>query len=138
MPTPSPGARHPPTIDLHVTSWYSGGQAGISRIPLVYFADAASKDINAQQENSVREIMTTIDRALPDLDRMGIDIQVLAPARTNVTIRLIRKFPKPPVASVVSASLNLARANPNRFVGLGVLTLQEPENRPRRARLRHE
>jgi len=49
-------------------------------MPLAYFSDAATKEINAQQEKDVREVMTTIDRRLFDLDRMGIDIQVVAPA----------------------------------------------------------
>ena len=34
----------------------------------------------AQQEKDVSEVMTTIDRRLRDLDRMGIDVQVVAPA----------------------------------------------------------
>src|ERR1700754_1186007 len=49
------------------------------RIPLAHCADAASKEINAQQEKDVGEVMTTIDRRLRDLDTMGIDIQVVAP-----------------------------------------------------------
>ena len=52
----------------------------ISRVPLAHFADTATREINAQQDNDVREVMTTIDRRLFDLDRMGIDIQVVAPA----------------------------------------------------------
>ena len=52
----------------------------LSRVPLAHFADAATRDINAQQEKDVGEVMTTIDRRLFDLDKMGIDIQVVAPA----------------------------------------------------------
>jgi aminocarboxymuconate-semialdehyde decarboxylase len=51
-----------------------------SKIPIARFVDTASKEINAQQTNNVREVMTTIDRRLSDLDRMGIDVQVVAPA----------------------------------------------------------
>src|SRR5499427_3156714 len=74
------------TIDIHAhivvpqAAALAQPHLDISRIPLGYFADAATREINAQQERDIREVMTTIDRRLSDLDRMGIDIQVVAPA----------------------------------------------------------
>src|ERR1700723_4665762 len=74
------------TIDIHAhivvpqAAKLAQPHVDISRIPLAHFADAASKEINAQQEKDVGEVMTTIDRRLRDLDSMGIDIQVVAPA----------------------------------------------------------
>ena len=50
----------------------AGIRCRIKKIPLAYFSDAASKEINAQQEKDVGEVMTTIDRRLRDLDAMGI------------------------------------------------------------------
>src|SRR4029078_7263272 len=52
----------------------------LSRIPLAHFADAATREINAQQEKDIAEALTTIERRLCDLDRRGIDIQVVPPA----------------------------------------------------------
>ena len=54
----------------------------LSRIPLAHFADAATKEVNAPGTGR-RRVMTTIDRRLFDLDKMGIDIQVVAPAPTQ-------------------------------------------------------
>ncbi len=74
------------TIDIHAhivvpqAAKLAQPHVDLSRIPLAHFADAATKEINAQQEKDVGEVMTTIDRRLRDLDRMGIDIQVVAPA----------------------------------------------------------
>ncbi len=74
------------TIDIHAhivvpqAAKLAQPHVDISRIPLAYFSDAASKEVNAQQEKDIGEIMTTIDRRLRALDRMGIDIQVVAPA----------------------------------------------------------
>src|SRR5271154_2689758 len=74
------------TIDIHAhivvpqAAKLAQPHVDISRIPLAHFSDAASKEINAQQEKDVGEVMTTIDRRLFDLDKMGIDIQVVAPA----------------------------------------------------------
>ena len=81
-------ARRPPsvTIDIHAhivvpqAAKLAQPHVDIKRIPLAHFSDAASKEINAQQEKDVGEVMTTIDRRLRDLDNMGIDIQVVAPA----------------------------------------------------------
>src|ERR1700716_1005577 len=74
------------TIDIHAhivvpqAAKLAQPHVDLKRIPLAHFADAASKEINAQQEKDVGEVMTTIDRRLRDLDKMGIDIQVVAPA----------------------------------------------------------
>jgi aminocarboxymuconate-semialdehyde decarboxylase len=81
-------ARRPPsvTIDIHAhivvpqAARLAQPHIDISRMPLAHFSDAASREINAQQEKDVREAMTTIERRLFDLGRMGIDIQVVAPA----------------------------------------------------------
>src|SRR6476469_3948357 len=67
--------------------------------------------INAQQEKDIAEVMTTIDRRLFDLDRMGIDIQVVAPAPGQCYYTIDPKIAE----------------SAHRFVGLGVVTLQEPE-----------
>src|SRR3979409_1896618 len=74
------------TIDIHAhivvpqAARLAQPHVDLSRIPLAHFADAATKEINAQQEKDVAEVMTTIDRRLRDLDTMGIDIQVVPPA----------------------------------------------------------
>jgi aminocarboxymuconate-semialdehyde decarboxylase len=74
------------TIDIHAhivipeAARLAQPHVDISRIPLAHFADAASKEINAQQERDIGEVMTTIDRRLRHLDSMGIDIQVVVPA----------------------------------------------------------
>ncbi len=83
-------ARRPssPTIDIHAhivvpqAAALAHPHVDISRIPLAYFADDVSKDINAQQEKDVL-------------------------ANDGVAEYCARK--------------------PDRFVGLGVVTLQEPE-----------
>src|SRR5260370_38508493 len=73
------------TIDIHAhivireAAKLAQPHVDLSRIPLAHFADTATKEINAQQEKDVGEVMTTIDRRLPDLNRMGTDIQAVAP-----------------------------------------------------------
>src|SRR3982751_2200576 len=65
----------PATVDIHAhivipqAAKLAQPHVDISRVPLAHFADAATKEINAQQEKDVSEVMTTIDRRLFDLDK---------------------------------------------------------------------
>src|SRR5438445_1564761 len=74
------------TIDVHAhivvpqAAKLAQPHVDISRIPLAYFADGPTKEINALQEKDVSEVMTTIDRRAFELDSMGIDMQLVAPA----------------------------------------------------------
>jgi len=128
-------ARRPssPTIDIHAhivipqAAALTQPHVDISRIPLAYFADDVSKDINAQQEKDVREVMTTIDRRLRDLDRMGIDIQVVAPAPNQCYYSIEPKIAEAAHRLANDGVAEYCARKPDRFVGLGVVTLQEPE-----------
>src|SRR5580704_2631724 len=111
---PQAAALAPPHVDLN-------------RIPLAYFADPATKEINAQQENDVREVMTTIDRRLTDLDRMGIDIQLVAPAPNQCYYSIDPKIAEAAHRLANDGVAEFCSRKPDRFVGLGVVTLQEPE-----------
>ena len=103
------------TIDIHAhivvpqAAKVAQPHVDLGRVPLAHFADAATREINAQQEKDVAEVMTTIDRRLFDLDKMGIDIQVVA-----------QSMPKSPSRRIVlpmTAWRNIARANPTGLSG---------------------
>src|ERR1700675_3588102 len=98
-----------------------------NRIPLAHFADAATKEINAAQEQDVGEVMTTIDRRLRDLDTMGIDIQVVAPAPGQCYYTIDAKIAEQAHRLANDGVAEYCARKPDRFVGLGVVTLQEPE-----------
>ena len=121
------------TIDIHAhivvpqAAKLAQPHIDISRIPLAYFSDAASKEINAQQEKDVSEVMTTIDRRLLDLDRMGIDIQVVAPAPGQCYYSIDPKIAEAAHRLANDGVVEYCSRKPDRFVGLGVVTLQEPE-----------
>jgi aminocarboxymuconate-semialdehyde decarboxylase len=96
-------------------------------MPLAYFPDAASKEINAQQEKDVREVMTTIDRRLSDLDKMGIDIQVVAPAPGRCYYSIDPKIEEAAHRLANEGVVEYCSRKSDRFVGLGVVTLQESD-----------
>jgi aminocarboxymuconate-semialdehyde decarboxylase len=128
-------ARRPssPTIDIHAhivvpqAAKLAQPHVDIKRIPLAHFADAYSKEINAQQEKDVGEVMTTIDRRLRDLDGMGIDIQVVAPAPGQNYYTVDAKIAERAHRLANDGVAEFCSRKPDRFVGLGVVTLQEPE-----------
>ena len=121
------------TIDIHAhivvpqAAKLAQPHVDISRIPLAHFADAATKEINAQQEKDVGEVMTTIDRRLFDLDKMGIDIQVVAPAPGQCYYSIDPKIAEAAHRLANDGVVEYCSRKPDRFVGLGVVTLQEPE-----------
>ena len=128
-------ARRPPsvTIDIHAhivvpqAAKLALAHVDLKRIPLAHFSDAASKEINAQQEKDVGEVMTTIDRRLRDLDNMGIDIQVVAPAPGQCYYTIDAKIAEQAHRLANDGVAEYCARQPDRFVGLGVVTLQEPE-----------
>lgn len=128
-------ARRPssPTIDIHAhiivpeATKVALPHVDVSRIPLAHFADGATKEVNAGQEKDIREVMTTIDRRLSDLDRMGIDIQVVAPAPGQCYYYVDPKIAESAHRIVNDGVAEFCARKPDRFLGLGGVTLQEPD-----------
>jgi aminocarboxymuconate-semialdehyde decarboxylase len=121
------------TIDIHAhivvpqAAKLAQPHIDTSRMPLAYFSDGASKEINAQQEKDVREVMTTIERRLFDLDRMGIDIQVVAPAPGQCYYSIDAKVAEAAHRLANEGVAEYCLRKSDRFVGLGVVTLQQPD-----------
>lgn len=128
-------ARRPSTttIDIHAhivvpaAAAHAQPHVDMSKVPLAHFADAGVKAINAIQDRDRAQIMTTLDQRLKDLDHMGIDIQVICPAPGQCYYSV-----RPEIAEKAHKLANEGVAEyvarkPDRFIGLGVVTLQEPE-----------
>ncbi len=128
-------ARRPSTttIDIHAhivvpaAAAHAQPHVDMSKVPLAHFADAEVKAINAIQDRDRAQIMTTLDQRLKDLESMGIDIQVICPAPGQCYYSV-----RPEIAEKAHKLANEGVAEyvarkPDRFIGLGVVTLQEPE-----------
>ena len=128
-------ARRPSTttIDIHAhiivpqAAAHAQPHVNMAKIPLAHFADTQTREINALQDKDRASIFTTLDQRLKDLDQMGIDIQVIAPIPGQCYFSI-----DPKIAEVAHKLANEGVAEyvsrkPDRFVGLGVVTLQEPE-----------
>ena len=129
-------ARRPscPTIDIHChivvpqASAHAGPHMDFSRIPLAHYANDATKLVNAVQDKDRALIMyKDVSGRLKHMDAMGVDIQVVAPAPMQCFYAMA-----PEIAAKAHDLANEGVAayvagQPDRFVGLGVVTLQEPE-----------
>src|SRR5258708_9326591 len=71
--------------------------------------------------------MTTIGRRLFDCDKMGIDIQFVAPAPNQCYYPIDAKVAEAAHRLANDGVAEYCSRKPDRFVGLGVVTLQEPE-----------
>src|ERR1700744_53584 len=121
------------TIDIHAhivvpqASAHARPHLDPARAPLAHFSDAVSREVNAQQEKDVANVMTTIDRRLRDLDAMGIDIQVVAPAPGQNYYSVDARVAEEAHRLANDGVAEYCARKPDRFLGLGVVSLQEPE-----------
>lgn len=128
-------ARRPssPTIDIHAhivvpaAGKVAQPHVDMSRIPLAHFADEFTKEINAIQDKDRFEVITQIDKRLFDLDAMAIDIQVVAPAPGQCYFTVPTKIAEEAHRIVNDGVAEYVAKRPDRFIGLGTVTLQEPE-----------
>jgi aminocarboxymuconate-semialdehyde decarboxylase len=58
----------------------AGPHVDLTKVPLAYFANAATKEINALQKRDRAKLMVDVDSRLFHMEAMGIDVQVVAPA----------------------------------------------------------
>jgi len=98
-----------------------------SKIPLAHFSDDATRAVNAQQDRDRAEIMyRDLDGRLRDMDAMAIDMQVVAPAPNQCYYALPIEIAAKAHQMVNEGVAAYIARNPQRFAGLGTVTLQEP------------
>ena len=92
--------------------------------PLFAFSNAATREVNAKQVQVRRPMLTSIERRLADMDRMGIDIQAVSPSPNQVIY-----WSDPQLGIELARMVNdrlaeIVAAWPDRFVALGTVPLQ--------------
>jgi aminocarboxymuconate-semialdehyde decarboxylase len=94
-------------------------------IPLVNFATPETKALNARQDSDRRELMTSHDLRLADLDAMGIDLQLVMcpPPQCYYTVPLdiavkAARMVNDGIAAYVAAK-------PDRFIALGTVPMPD-------------
>jgi aminocarboxymuconate-semialdehyde decarboxylase len=91
------------------------------------FGSDLTKEVNQQQLIDIKPKMQSLDERIADMDRMGVDIQAV-----SISPYQYYYWSEPGIGRDVSRLINddLASAideNPDRFVGLGTVPLQNTE-----------
>jgi len=91
------------------------------------FSCAATDDTNRRQFQRIGRTLNVIDERIPDMDRLGVDIQAISPVPTQYYY-----FADPDVGRQAARLVNdgIASAvarHPDRLVGMGTVPLQAPE-----------
>jgi aminocarboxymuconate-semialdehyde decarboxylase len=95
--------------------------------PLFCFSNAATREVNAKQVQERGPQLTSIERRLKDMDRMGIDIQAISPAPNQLVY-----WSEPDLGRDIARQVNDRLAEivgqwPDRFVALGTVPLQDAD-----------
>jgi aminocarboxymuconate-semialdehyde decarboxylase len=126
-------ARRPSTItiDIHshilVPEAAAFAAAHLAQSATSSFSDPLGREINAAQERDRQPMMLEIDRRLADMDLMGVDIQLVAPAPMQCYYPLDQAEASTAHRLVNEGVAEFVSRRPDRFLGLGVASLQEPE-----------
>ena len=128
-------ARRPATttIDIHchivvpAGAQIAGPHVDLTKVPLAYFANSATKEINALQEKGRAKVMVDTDSRLFDMQAMGVDIQVVAPAPPQCYYSVNAEVGERAHMAINEGVAEFVSRRPDRFVGLGVTTMQAPD-----------
>lgn len=127
------GSARTVTVDIHCHVLTPGADELVKPVfhpetdALVKFANAATREVNQKQMQTIRGKLTSVETRLADMDKLGIDIQAISPAPSQYYY-----WAEPGLARQTSRLINdniagIVAAHPDRFVGLGMVPLQAPE-----------
>ncbi|UYN93269.1 MAG: amidohydrolase [Enhydrobacter sp.] len=130
---PSPRKAAGPVVDIHChivapqAAELVQGLGIAPREPMMAFSNEATRAVNRAQTESVRPQLTSVERRLADMDRMGVDIQAISPAPTQYYY-----WTPPEVGREVARLVNdniaeTVAAHPDRLVGMGTVPMQAPQ-----------
>jgi aminocarboxymuconate-semialdehyde decarboxylase len=122
-----------PTIDVHCHYLNRAVAAKAAALeparydPSTIFANELTRQTNARQMSERAPQLSDIARRLADMDRMGIDVQVVSPAPFQY-----HYFAEAATGAALAREVNegmaeLVASHPSRFAALGTVPLQDPE-----------
>lgn len=112
-----------PEVDARVAG-HPARQAELARI--ARDSGAASVKHNAGMREAIAGRLTELGQRVQDMDRLGIDLQLLSPSPTQYHAWADEALAAELVALQNQAIAAACRAQPERFVGLAAVALQHP------------
>lgn len=123
------------TIDVHCHVFSPAAEA-VARAAPGYAARVAeeaaglgeaSQQVNNAQLDTLLPKLTSVDARLRDMDAMGVDIQLVSPSPTQYHYWAKADFADEIVRLQNDTVAALTESHPDRFLGLGAVSLQNPE-----------
>jgi aminocarboxymuconate-semialdehyde decarboxylase len=119
------------TIDAHThiavprAAEYIKPHLDVSTIPLAHFASAETKEINAKQEADIRSRMTTYNERFADMDKMGVDMQLVMPPPAQCYHTVALEYAVPAARMVNDGIAEFVFKHPDRLIPTGTVPMQD-------------
>jgi aminocarboxymuconate-semialdehyde decarboxylase len=119
------------TIDIHAhaavpeAAKLVAPHLDLSTIPLAHFASPESKALNASQETDIRSRMTEYDDRLRDMDRMGVDMQLVLPPPPQCYYTIALDIAVPATRMVNDGIAAYCARHQDRLIPAGSVPLQD-------------
>ena len=121
------------TVDLHCHMYVPVAADTVAEVfdmetdGLHRFSNPATREVNSRQSETIHEQLTSVERRLADMDRMGIDVQAVSPVPLQYYYALPPDLGRTAARLINDEIAAVAAAYPDRFVGLGGLPMQDPQ-----------
>jgi aminocarboxymuconate-semialdehyde decarboxylase len=119
------------TIDMHshvavpAAAEYIKPHLDLSTIPLAHFSSAATKELNAKQESDIRGRMTGYDERFADMEKMGVDMQLVMPPPPQCYHTVALDYAVPAARMVNDGIAQFVSKHPDRFIAAGTVPMQD-------------
>ena len=113
---------HTPAADALAKDTYDP-----SRDPSIYFANQRSREYNREQRRKLDPQLTSVEKRLADMDKMGIDVQAISTSPFQYYYSLDPDLTRQTARIVNQRLAEVAASHPDRFVALCTVPLQSTE-----------
>jgi aminocarboxymuconate-semialdehyde decarboxylase len=119
------------TIDMHShvavprAAEYIKPHLDLSTIPLAHFSTAATKEVNAKQESDIRGRLAGYDERFADMDKMGVDRQLVMPPPPQCYHTVALDYAVPAARMVNDGIAEFVAKHPDRFIPAGTVPMQD-------------
>ncbi|UUR09360.1 amidohydrolase family protein [Sphingomonas glaciei] len=97
----------------------------VSTAAISQFTSAKTSEVNCAMFASMGRTLNTVDTRIADMDRLGIDLQALSPSPGQYHYHADPETGRAAAQAVNDGIAEAVAGNPDRFVGMGTVPLQD-------------
>ena len=98
----------------------------VTTIPLAHFSSAETKALNAKQEGDIRSrIVGTYDERFADMERMGVDMQLVMPPPPQLYHSVALEYAVPAARMINEGIAEFVSRHKDRFIPTGTVPMQD-------------